>query len=717
MIHRVWCRTKTGWANLPLRRKGWVVVAIPLFALLVAASTSVGVQRQADRAADRVTHTLEVQSEIQNTTVLLLDAVRGARGYLLTGDEASLQPFLRAQVTLPSTLNRLAELTADNPEQAARLVRIREYTTQQLDLLARLRMSVVGPDGVVPPSVNALLAEHETLMNLVRTDLNAMQAEEARLLAERAEVANQLRGRGYLAIAISLPGGLVGGALATLLFTSGVAGRVRHLEEDAARLARREPLLHTPTGQDEIGQLGRALVEADRLLSSWETELRTSRAFQEHLIAASPGLIYRVTYGNNRAHYVSPNVERLLGYTPEEVLAAENFWRDHIHPDDLQQTQAAVGLLLNQGQTQVECEQRLLGKDGRYRWFLSVMRIERDGDDAPATLLTYSVDIDARKDAEEALRQAKELLEQRVLERTSELNSSNERLETRQRELVLLTTTLQAQAAQLAEANRELAQKNDENEMFVYSVSHDLRSPLVNLQGFSQELAFVSQDLRKLLEAGDVPATTRQQAFALLDGEMGDALRFIQAAVSRLAGIIDALLRLSRAGRLEYQWQMVNTDTIVGRVVDALHETIEQRGAVVTVGPLGPVWGDPTAVEQVFANLIGNALNYLDPRRPGQIEVCCAPPQAAAAQAHPGCLVYSVRDNGLGIPEHAREKVFQIFQRLHPHAATGEGLGLALVRRIVERHQGAIWFESQAGAGTTFFVALPQQAGRMDDAG
>jgi signal transduction histidine kinase len=350
--------------------------------------------------------------------------------------------------------------------------------------------------------------------------------------------------------------------------------------------------------------------------------------------------------------------------------------------------------------------------------------LERDEQDTPATLLTYSVDISARKQAEQALQQAKDDLELRVAERTGELNATNAHLAARQEELERLTATLQAQAhdlvqqaTQLADANRDLAQKNDENEMFVYSVSHDLRSPLVNLQGFSQELALVGKDLRGLLASSAVPQATRDEALELLDGDMADSLRFIQAAVSRLGAIIDALLRLSRAGRLEYQRQTVDTGAIVSRVVDAAHETIEARAACVTVEPLAPSWGDPTALEQIFANLIGNALNYLDPQRPGQIEVCCAPPQGDVAQAHPGCLVYSVRDNGLGIPEHAREKVFQIFQRLHPQAASGEGLGLALVRRIVERHQGAIWVESVEGKGSAFFVALPQHAGGASNVG
>jgi signal transduction histidine kinase len=105
------------------------------------------------------------------------------------------------------------------------------------------------------------------------------------------------------------------------------------------------------------------------------------------------------------------------------------------------------------------------------------------------------------------------------------------------------------------------------------------------------------------------------------------------------------------------------------------------------------------------ANGLGNALNYLDPKRPSRIEVGSLGLDQANAAA--GLCIYYVRDNGLGISESGRAKVFQPFQRLHPQAAAGEGLGLAIVQRVVERHGGRIWFESAVGQGTTFFVALP----------
>jgi signal transduction histidine kinase len=249
-----------------------------------------------------------------------------------------------------------------------------------------------------------------------------------------------------------------------------------------------------------------------------------------------------------------------------------------------------------------------------------------------------------------------------------------------------------------------LAQKDRENEMFVYSVSHDLRAPLVNLQGFSQELAAVCADLRALLAKADLPDDVRRRAGTLLDRDAAESIHFIQNAVKRLAGIIDALLRLSRVGRVEYQRQAVDVRAAVVRVVESLRDTITRRRAEVVLGELPPAWGDPQALEQLFANLIGNAVNYLDPQKPGRIEVGSRDGPGDDAT---GLRTYYVKDNGLGIPEAQQAKIFLAFQRLHPEAGPGEGIGLALVRRVAERHGGKVWLASAPGEGSTFFVTLP----------
>jgi signal transduction histidine kinase len=303
----------------------------------------------------------------------------------------------------------------------------------------------------------------------------------------------------------------------------------------------------------------------------------------------------------------------------------------------------------------------------------------------------------------------------------STLHQTSARLRAAEQEQVLLQQRLQARAAELAEVNEALRQETQDNEMFIYSVSHDLRSPLVNLQGFSRELQLSCDDLRATIDAAALPEAETRRLSRVLDGDMRESLRYLRESVLRSAAIIEALLRISRVGRLDYQWQRLNIGEIVVRVVNGLQTTIRERAALVTVRDLPGAWGDPQAIEQVFGHLIGNALTFLDPARPGRIEVGALaasdsvrtaqlasdgagmPPRSAKTRT------YYVRDNGLGIPAGCLPKMFAAFQRLHGDLSQGEGIGLALVRRTVERHGGRVWVESAEGAGSTFFVVLPDQ--------
>jgi len=272
-----------------------------------------------------------------------------------------------------------------------------------------------------------------------------------------------------------------------------------------------------------------------------------------------------------------------------------------------------------------------------------------------------------------------------------------------------LTRELQQRVGDLASANSELKQRNLENESFVYSVSHDLRSPLVNLQGFSQELTFTSESLQKLLSSAELPAPVRDEALALLNGEMQESIGFIRNAVKHLGSIIDGLLRLSRVGRVEYEAVPVDLNAVVADILGAMHTSIVEASAEIRPSPLPVILGDRNAIGQVFANLIGNALKSFDAERAGTIDITASTTQPP---------VISVRDNGVGIPAAYHSKIFQVFQHVHTARRSGEGLGLAIVRRIVERHGGRIWFESRAGKGTTFSfelgpsVAMPPAGGR-----
>jgi signal transduction histidine kinase len=286
-------------------------------------------------------------------------------------------------------------------------------------------------------------------------------------------------------------------------------------------------------------------------------------------------------------------------------------------------------------------------------------------------------------------------VDQQRREAAAALQSLNETLESRVR----------CRTQQLARANAELAQKNHELQVFVHSVSHDLRSPLVNLQGFSKELGLTSQNLHRLCLDPAMPEALRAQCIPLLTDDIPLSIQFIQSAVRRVEKIIEALLQFSRVGQLEYQEAEVDLHELLARIREAMQNTIQSRGAELRVEDLPPAWGDAMALEQVFANLLDNALKYLDPDRPGEIRVGSRSPEDASQI--PRWHTYFVRDNGIGIPSRQHERIFEAFRRLRANGAPGEGMGLSIVRRIVERHGGRIWVESTEGVGSQILFTLP----------
>lgn len=293
-----------------------------------------------------------------------------------------------------------------------------------------------------------------------------------------------------------------------------------------------------------------------------------------------------------------------------------------------------------------------------------------------------------------------EELRKALAERESLVLREREALEAAALQARLLNEQKERSAQELSAINRELRHRNEENELFVYSVSHDLRSPLVNLKGFSSELTRASDEIARLLAQG-ASAEARERIRRILDEDIREAVQFISTAVSRLSTIIDALLSLSRIGRVEYRPQAVDVQATVGRVVDSLRATIRERGISVSVGRLPACWGDPSAIEQAFANLLDNAMKYLKPSPGGRVEVGSQPADGEAFST------YFVRDDGQGIAADDQAKIFLPFQRAHTGMVEGEGIGLAIVRRIVERHGGRVWVESQPGRGSTFYLALP----------
>jgi PAS domain S-box-containing protein len=359
----------------------------------------------------------------------------------------------------------------------------------------------------------------------------------------------------------------------------------------------------------------------------------------------------------------NPGAERIKGYQPHEIIGKH--FSTFYPPESVASGWPAYEL----------AEAARVGRFEDEGW-----RVKKDG-----TMFWANVVISALRGPDGALRGFA-----KVTRDITERKRQQERIEN-------LTRELERRVEQLATINRDLDHKNAENESFVYSVSHDLRSPLVNLQGFSQELMLTSDALGRLVTRDDVPADVQQQATSLIHDELKESVDFIHNAVRHLSTIIDGLLRLSRIGRVEYENKDVDMTVLVKDILAAMHSEVVAARVAVTVDPLPHVRGDRNAIGQIFANIVGNALKSFDGRADRRIHI------TASNDPIP---VFSIRDNGVGIPAEYHSKLFQVFQQVHSHRERGEGMGLAIVRRIVERHGGRIWFESTPDVGTTFFFTL-----------
>lgn len=261
-------------------------------------------------------------------------------------------------------------------------------------------------------------------------------------------------------------------------------------------------------------------------------------------------------------------------------------------------------------------------------------------------------------------------------------------------------TRRKANEDELQRIAAELVEKNKELEAIVYTVSHDLRSPLVNVQGFSRQLNRACDTIRAAtLAAGEQGAVPVSVLRPPLDQAIPQALRFINAGVTKMESLLAGLLRYSRLGRVALAIRPLNVNGLLTEIVAAMKFQLDEAGAEVHLDPLPVCLGDPVQTNQVFANLLDNALKYRDPARPLRIHV--------SGTIRDGQAVYAVADNGIGIaPEH-QGKVFDIFHRLDPDSSPGEGLGLTIAQRVLERQKGKIWVEGRSGAGSTFYVSLP----------
>ncbi len=253
-----------------------------------------------------------------------------------------------------------------------------------------------------------------------------------------------------------------------------------------------------------------------------------------------------------------------------------------------------------------------------------------------------------------------------------------------------------AQTIQLL--NQELLRKNQELEQLIYVTSHDLRSPLINIQGFSKELERLFDESQKFFNKASNTKKEMLSGINEIIKESDPLFQFLYSSTKKMDGLLSGLLHLSRMGRTPIHIHVLNTNKVVKEIIKTFEYQINQKNINIEIDELPPVCGDEQLLNQAISNLIDNSIKFMDKKEGGLIKIWGFISSVES--------VLCIEDNGCGIQKEYQQKIFEIFQRLDTNTQ-GEGLGLNIVKKIMERHDGNIWIESMPGKGSKFYISLP----------
>ncbi|MEJ2156713.1 MAG: PAS domain S-box protein [Desulfobacteraceae bacterium] len=407
-----------------------------------------------------------------------------------------------------------------------------------------------------------------------------------------------------------------------------------------------EGIFDSPVGvlpYAEFQPFGKVLIQLGETISAQMKERRAAEEKYRGIFENAIEGIFQST-PEGRFLNVNPSFSQIFGYaSPEELIANINDigHQLYVNPTDrdriLQDLQSRN--LVQEAEVEMFC------RDGGKVWVSINAHVVRDQEGVIQYFEGSLVDITKRKKYEEELRQLNEQLEQRVAERTAQLQASNRELES-----------------------------------FCYSVSHDLRAPLRHLDGYAELLASHCQ--------------------AGLDDKGVHYLNTIAASARQMGELVDALLHFSRTGRAALRKEEIDMNRVLQEALGSVQEGCDGRDIEWLIGELPTIRADYALLRQVWVNLLENSVKYTRPREIARIEV--------DSREEDGEIIFSVADNGVGFDMQYAANLFGVFQRLHHQKEfEGSGIGLATVQRIIDRHGGRVWAEAEPDRGARFFFSLP----------
>ncbi|MGC1371534.1 MAG: PAS domain S-box protein, partial [Candidatus Sulfotelmatobacter sp.] len=741
--------------DAPLRRRvtaGFIVAV--LLTLFIGFSAWRGTKR-AEQDAYWVSHTHEVMGAIQRTTRHVIEADTSARAFALSGQEPLLAHRQITKDAIYQDEDTLRHLTADNLSQQRRL----DVLGTQVDTALEFAENIVAKRrklGAYSGGSDAL--EIERLLDAVRATTQDMYAEESRLLIQRLQ--RSTAGQRLMRV-IAIIGAVLGTGLWVLAKLAvnreiDVSARTRaQLSTLNAELEQRVEQ-RTAALESEIVERERAGEALKKSLTTSEQALRELAdqkfALDQHAIVATTDVQGTITYVNEKFCAISKySRDELLGQNHRILNSghhSKDFFQQMYHT--IANGEVWRGEICNRA------------KDGSIYWVDTTVVPFLEADGKPRQYMAIRADISERKRAEEArsylaavVQSSEDAIVAKTLEGTiTAWNPGAEKLygysaaevlgkplrmlllpERAEEETDILMRVrrgegfthldtvrvrkdgkkvdvsvtispikdangniigasnigrdvterkhaegqLAAQAQELSRKAEELARSNADLEQFAYVASHDLQEPLRMVTAYTQLLS--------------------ERYSGKLDETANKFIGYAQDGAVRMQVLIQDLLAFSRVGRKEDARTAVDCNAVIEEVRQVLAPAVQESGAAITCSNLPMVLADRTQMVQLFQNLIGNAIKFRG-AKPPVISV--------RAERQDQNWVFSVEDNGIGIDPEYAENIFVIFQRLHARAEyPGNGIGLAICKKIVERYGGKIWVESQPEAGSTFRFVMP----------